>query len=210
MLHLNPNTGSISFGNVTLKDAEILSRMSESICLEPGTESNFNLQSIQLLLEKYPTLQQLGKRAHYFLQAMLQPAQPSPALDSLALRRYSTVSESELSVVKVHMPLVNGQIQIDSLPIPSVSLRTGVYFSGRKHGEVHDIGLLGIPVSALKQLPIQIGQDEVLMTKTYAVAGTSEIDDSRTTQQNYLEKNTTISLQEMLMTILIELYLEDE
>lgn len=219
MIQFNAKNGLVMHKATVLDNSNILSHITHKVVLEPGTEKDFTLQSLKSLLEQYPILQQLAGRSKRFLEQFEEEpnAERFYSIDSMILRRHTYVQINELTLASTEIVrtkqkdknkgLVNSNFVTTYEAMPSTKVDTGVYLSGKKDDEKDSFSLMGFPISEVKDLPIIIGADEIAVTHDFANAEKNDIDYSQHQREEYLQKDHTITLLELIETILIEVYL---
>ena len=216
MLQINPNNGQVFLDKKILSESEILLHLSRHIEILPNS-GKLSMKSVVLIFEKYPSLSKVIQGFESFTSAMAiekdKETSPTDKIDALILRRYTSVTKSEMTETKIKS--VNkkrgssGKLQFKMFESsfedkPSIDVNSGVYLSGRAIGEDLDFSLMTFNLWELKELPIIVEKDEVFLTEIPANKERTDQDFANSKQERIYNKQISISLLEFLETIMLE------
>jgi hypothetical protein len=219
MISFNTQTGELFSGAKAVNDAMVISHLSEELTLLPGTEDHLSLNSLKMMLTRYPALTQLSLRTQRFLKeaSVTKGKRKFKALDYLELRKTKLVQFSELTFAGVDWAkddqpsaapgMQCGAFQIRYEDKPSKKVECGVYLDGRKQGDERKLSLIGYSVAQLLHLPISIRHAQIETIQTFANAKRDDLDYLRLQRDSYFEASPCLTLMEMIETIMIELTL---
>lgn len=219
MIHFNTQTGELFNGVQALSDSDVLSHLSEELTLLRGTEDHLSLNSLKLMLARYPALTQLSQRTKRFLKEAnaAKGKRKFKALDYLELRKTKLVQVSELTFAGVDWTVAERQqavsgmqhnaFQIRYEDRPSKKVECGVYLDGRKQGDDRQLSLIGYSVEQLLHLPIRLRNVQIETIQSFANAKRDDLDYLRMQRDSYFEASPCLTLMEMIETIMIELTL---
>ncbi|MDU8350928.1 hypothetical protein RYA05_03350 [Pseudomonas syringae pv. actinidiae] len=217
MIRFNPRTGEFLRDSVSLTDDIVLSYTSNNFKLVDDSEQHFSLLSIKRMFKRYPSLMKLTDWTESFMEQAQniearigilrdskQPFGPSE-IQCLELQRSTRINVSELTAKSV---MLDNGFKLTHRDEQHVDANTSESFSG--YSQEGQLSLSYTPIREIFYLPIRVLNDHVMITRDYANENRDDMDYSRHQRDEYSLNECSMSIQQMLMAIMMDVNLDDE
>lgn len=216
MIRFNPRTGEFLRDSMSLTDDIVLSYISHKFELVDNSEPSFSLLSVKRMLKRYPSMMKLTDWTESFmaqaerveprigiLRDSGKPFGPSE-IQYLLLQRGTILNISELTTKSI---LHDNGFKLTYQDAQDVKANTSESFSGYSLDGHQSLSYT--PIKDIFYLPIKILNDHVMTTRDYANAARDDLDYSRHEREEYDLKDCTISIQQMIMAIMMDVNLDE-
>lgn len=240
MIELNPRTGELFKESELLDDSRVLYYITHSITITEALKESFTLLSIKRLLSRYPSLMRLTDWTDNFMAqaARVEPrigiirdaskAYAPSEIQYLHLEMRTATAYTELTG---HAMFDDGPFRMEYEDKPHMSVNAGVSLSGYSaeglqslsYTPIREVFYLPIrmvndkvvithtPMKEVFYLPIKVDNDEVTINHNdWANELCNKLDFTRQQRYEHESEECSISLLDMLMSIMMDLNLDDE
>lgn len=217
MINFNPRTGELFNDSELLEDGLVLCYITHTLKIVPDTERFFSLLSIKRLLNRYPSLMLLTDWTQSFMaqaasvelrigimKAAGQEYKPSE-IQYLKLQKRRAARFCELTG---HTNFDSNTMFMSYEDVPFTDINIGDSLSGHSHEG--DQSLSYTPIREIFYIPIRIENDLNVSTRDYANEARNHIDYSQHEHIETLGLDSTLTVQDVLMAIMMDVNLDDE
>lgn len=217
MIELNPRTGELFKESELLDDSRVLYYITHSITITEALKESLTLLSIKRMLSRYPSLMRLTDWTNNFMaQASRVESRIGIIRDASKAYAPSEIQylHMQMRTMTVHHELTGNAIfddhgfRMEYVDKPHVSVDAGVSLSGYSDEGLQSLSYT--PIREVFYLSIKMMNDKVAISRDWANEQRNGLDYSRNHRVEQEVDGCSISLLDMLMSIMMDLNLDDE